>query len=323
MAREDRDNPADLPAPATSVPAGADGPATPDGKPPEGDGPSGVDGGLHETGLGRLLIRGQELFNAYGNWIIIGLFAIAALIWVLRWRGQVADQEQIQAVQGVYSLSGVVDQVRGLHAQAGFLPEDELAERVATAGDTYADALTLARVVEDEAMQARARRLQGDYHWYIATLPKALPATRPAGDVPALPEAAGQLEQAQSMYEAVLNEHPEQALDVRMALFALAAIAEERGDFSTAAGRYEALIARDDLPEVERQLAEQRLRLLDALSSESRLRLPTADSGFDPDLDAIIRGFAETPPPTTAPTPSTRPTTLPAGSAATTQPASP
>ena len=312
--------------PQTPLTPATTDPAVPGGDEPE---PQGDRGDLHESGLGRTLLRGGDVFRDYGNWIVVALVALAVLVWVYRLRTRSAEQAQVAARQGVYALAQVVDQAQALSVAAPALDAATVGERLGQIDGDFANAAVLLRDADDDAVAARGLRLRGDYHWNLARLPA--PRT-PGADAaaPPLPEASASLDSAVAAYERVVAEYPRQGREVRAALFGLAAVAEERGDFDAAAARYGEVLDRTDLTPLEQRTAEGRRRLLAYLRPEPRLAPPAtrpasaAGSGspLQDEIDRLLSGGSLAQPdgdgtpmtldvsPTTRPsTPSTRPST--------------
>ena len=260
-------------------------------------GPAGTSQELHETALGRLMLRLKDSAGDYVNWILIALVGAAALAWALRLRSDSNRQMEATARQGLAQLGETVAGARLLAGAAPLLTADQLAERVSEFDAQLAETATLTRDA-DGPVRARAARLQGDYFWALATLPQPRPATRPAGEFEAARPADDLLDDAAAAYRSVVAEHADSAVSVRAALFGLAAVAEERGDFEAAGEAYDELLERDDLPPVQERLAEARRSLLPRLSTVSRLAAASSAPPRSPTLDDpldFLRPSAEPP----------------------------
>lgn len=312
----DDDRPADSPTPpseAETTPAKRSETGTPPAD--ETAPPSGGDHALHESALGRLLLKAGDLFRDYGNWILVGLIAVAVLIWAYRLRQRSAAEADLAARQGITALNDTVAAADNLRVLAPSSTADQLATRVTALNQQLADMAAITRDTSPP-LEAHALRLQGDYYWTLATIPTPLPATRPAGEYPELQAKEDLLASAAAAYETVISDYENQQADVRAALFGLAAIAEERGEFEAAAARYDELLALNTLPPVQRRVAEQRQRLLSRLSAQSRLAPPSTQPAATPSVP--FSDIDLTPPATTQPAtqPATQPTEGAQGNAA-------
>jgi hypothetical protein len=133
------------------------------------------------------------------------------------------------------------------------------------------------RVVEDAPGGASpvAHSLMGDYYWFIATMPRTLPSTRPADEFTPLPELGAMLERAAASWQAAMsNEAP--ASVRQKARFGLAAVAEEIGDFDAAREQYDALLDETALPNRLRNIVRSRLESIRLAGDRSPLVEPAA-----------------------------------------------
>ena len=289
--------------PQSTVPAAPGAPGTPGEAPPE---PQGDRGDLHESGLGRLMLRGGDVFRDYGNWIVVALVALAVIVWVYRLQSRAAEQAQVAARQGVYALAQVVGQAEALSVAAPALDAATVGERAGQIDTDFANAAAVLRESDDDAVAARGLRLRGDYHWNLARLPAPRTVAADDGDAPPLPEPGDSLDSAAAAYERVVSEYPGQGRAVRAALFGLAAVAEERGDFDAAAARYGEVLDRPDLTPLEERTAQARRRLLAYLRPEPRLAPPAtrpaspaslgSGSPLQDEIDRLLSGGSLTQP---------------------------
>ena len=233
------------------------------------------EGVMQETSLGRGLVRAWEWIGDHSTWVVFGLIAVAALVYAYRLRQQSDFEIQRQSRQALTAMNDLVGRADRLRLLAGSSTRDQVADQVATLDNDLTSMMTLTRDADD-SVAAHALRLQGDYYWLLATMPQPGAATRPSGEFPELPDNETRLSSSEAAFTRVLSDHPNATSDVRAALFGLAAIAEERGDFEAAGSRYDELLAMDNLPPIQEQQARFRKELLANLSAESRLAQPRA-----------------------------------------------
>ena len=302
---------------------------------PEFEGRMGdIAGVLSESSLGRGILRGGQWIWDHSTFVVFLLLAFAVATWALRLRQRSDFEADNAARNGLYSLENIVREMEVLRQRVNPLGgmavgADEVEDAVARGRESLSNVSAVTRGADDPIV-ARSLRLQGDFYWLLATLPPvAGPSTRPAEERPDLPDAAGNLAEAKAMYGRVVSEFGAQANEARIARFGLAAVAEEQGDFPAAREQYDALLARETLPAIQRDYAETRRRLLDEMSPQSRLvqgdATPASDSMDDLNRDltdlardafeGIDLGELNAPPavPATQPsTPATQPSTQPA-----------
>lgn len=257
---------------------------------------------LSESSLGRGLIRGGQWVWDHSTFVMILLVAAAVLTYTLRLRQRSDAEASNAAITGLYQLEQVVTQMEQLRIQANPLGgvsfgADEVADAMARGREALSNAAVATRD-SDPPVTARSLRLQGDFHWLAATLPPpAFPSTRPAEERTEMPAAADSLASAKAAYQSVIDDYAQQRGEARVARFGLAAIAEEQGDFEAARAQYDAILAEDALPDVQKNYAEGRRALLDDLSTTGRLARGTATSATPPrgtdSLDDIGRDLSD------------------------------
>ncbi len=264
-----------VPVQATPVaPGGRPGEVAP-ADPQQPESTTGTGGVLDDTALGRGVQRLPEYFKDYGNWLVVALLVLAALLWWNRLRGDTADQNRVAARVQLAEMERAVQLVRSLARVAPDMTADQVSEQVAELDGVMAQAGTIVQdAAEADGLLARAERLRGDYHWYVATLPTPRPSTRPADEVAPLPVAEDRLAEAEKAYRQTVEAFPEQGRNAYIAQFGLAAVAEERGNFEAARAAYDALLADDTLPPMPRSYAKLRKDFLDRLPAEPRPETP-------------------------------------------------
>lgn len=273
---------------------------------------------LDESMLGRFL-------KAYWDRALLAI-ALVLLGFTLfnRWQDSNVAAESATR-QRLTQLMDTVDRAREWRATRSgrFAPATVDGDKQALLQDFFA--ITDAVDPDTDAQAALMQRLRGDFFWYLATFANGDPEgpdltaqdadTAPIGIE--LKTADGYLADAEQAYQAVVEGYPEEANSVIVALFGLAAVAEEQGDFDAAAGAYEKLLARDDLTEAQRDLARGQSTLLEQYRLPSRIGTPkTPEPSSASDVPSVLapEGDATT-------QPSSQPSTQP-GQPAATQPAS-
>ncbi len=114
-----------------------------------------------------LQIRLPEIWQKYGNHILLGLIIVVGAYWFARWRVEAPKKARAQATQ----VLGIVNQnITGLRRMS-VNPED-----VADVPQRISDALNTS---DDKDIQALAHALLGEYHWTLASMPQGL-TTQPA-----------------------------------------------------------------------------------------------------------------------------------------------
>ncbi len=307
-------------------------PTVPDEQAPDASEPAkGDDSVLNDSALGRGLVKLGELSKDYANWLVIILVAAAVIAWALNLRAKADAQAALVAKGEMTRLQQeLVEGARGLSLRAPTMTEDQVADRVSEFETVFQQSIELIESGADsDAMRAQAARLEGDYHWYLASMPVAQPATRPADAYNAPASADARLNSAEQAYQRVLDDYNDFTTQRVAALFGLAAIFEERTEFEAAGERYEAIVNGEAVPEPFKALARQRRNQLAYLTTNSPLIIPDTptplgqESGVDlgslgeddtPSslTDLGVEGLTLTPPAASTSQPATQPATQPA-----------
>jgi hypothetical protein len=117
----------------------------------------------------------------------------------------------------------------------------------------------------DAPIRAEAYAARGDLYWVLANLPELPGATtQPALRMPQTPDHY--LKQAEEAYQTIIQRYGDRPVAVATAMFGLAAIAENRGQFDAAKAQYTAISNREDFGPLVRALAFQHLANLPRLS---------------------------------------------------------
>ncbi|MCS7033340.1 MAG: hypothetical protein NZ561_05000 [Phycisphaerae bacterium] len=280
---------------------------------------------LQENSLAHILSNLPLYLSVYGGRILLILTLIVLAIVLVRYRSHSkAHRAELTRV----SLASAREAINQLSQLGGGLgAASEIANRRALlfsqANEQLDQSLSNA---ENATLRAEAMVARGDLYWTLANLPD-LPgaATQPAL---ALPRSRPDLlESARLEYEAVLSQYPKEQSARATALLGLAAVAENRGEFDTAAQRYEQVV-NSDLPRIYKSMAQQRLSILPMIRTPRRLVLATMPAQEERPSGAPIPflGLPETPletPPgaranpaaagAATPLPTTQPATQPIG----------
>jgi len=136
-------------------------------------------------------------------------------------------------------------------------------------------ALAPMMAASDRKIAAEAHLIRGDLHWTLANMAPQAPTGQTPSEATLSPE--DHLTRAKESYERLIRMFPEQTLTVVNARFGLAAIAENRRDFSTAEAIYREIMADEKNIQAYRTLADMRLSLLDGLIQPMYMRIKTAE----------------------------------------------
>ena len=246
---------------------------------PDSDRPLDPDANALERGLR----RAPSFLAEYGSYLLLAAVLAVALVWFYNSRRDSEQLQQQATSQALVNMARVVDGARQLRTFAAVLPSDDLDRRKAElASEFEAYAPLAAEAAGDDGARAHGLRLRGDFGWIMATFPAGRPATRPAATqpaedltpAPATRPAGSWLDEATAAYTQLIERYPGPAGDNLAALFGLAAVAEQRGDFDAAAGRYDAVMARPEYGESAKAAARDRKALLPLLGTRPYLAPP-------------------------------------------------
>lgn len=209
---------------------------------------------------------------------------------IFRFRANARVQRQLTAVQSLATLRGKVHSIGEVYAQMSMsdMQRAELRAGMTEEAQTAFDAVTSNTDDSEAALRAMAYLEHGNLNWTLANLP-ALPASATQPALAVREPAQDLLDAAASDYQHVVDHYPDQTMAKASALFGLAAVAENQRDFDGATKHYQQIVDDASLPQMLRDSAKQRMHELDSL------RRP--------------QFFGVYP----RPTPSTRPTSGPAG----------
>jgi len=208
-------------------------------------------------------------FQQNGSRILLGLTLAVLAVLIVRYR--IATNQERESAARLAGTRARAD-LDKLHQ---VLLSDSPPEALATQRDQFT-AQVLANLSEtladssdsDAPLRADAYATRADLYWNLANSPVFPEATtRPSLATKDSPETY--LSEAQTDYEHILANYPDQLLDWANAEMGLAAIAENRGNWDQASKRYNEVLNRTDAPDMFKSAAQVRLSLLD------RMRQPT------------------------------------------------
>jgi tetratricopeptide (TPR) repeat protein len=269
----------------------------------------------HELQTNTLAKALQDLplyLRFHGNKILVGVIVLCVLVLLFRHRMNSAKENSQLSATGLTSARMGVNQLR---VSDQMLPtEIARAEQRRTISNSVSqsidDILNNTSDPDDAAIRAQALLLRGDLNWELANLPKLAGAsTMPAL---ALPQEPSQyLDTAAAAYEQVLSQYNDQKMAKGSALFGLAAIAENRGNWDNAIERYQAITKDEAIPQSFRNLAQQRLAMIPQIrkpvyigtfsSTQPTTEPSTMESIVPFALPTTAPATAASPEPTTAP----------------------
>lgn len=281
---------------------------------------------LEQNSLYRALTRLPAFAADYGAYILLGIAIVVAVYFYFSTRTTAAQREREAEAIGIYSMGTTIENARGYRetvARFGSaITSDEIVRVLANLSADFEGYAMLPATSERPGIRARALRLRGDFNWTLAgfeiLLPTSAqgPTTQTASTAPASPsvvDAEPYLAAAETAYREVVSTYPRETSDVLVALFGMAAVAEQRGQFEAAGEHYDAILARAEVTDGVKALARQRKNLLDLLALNPRLARPMPAT-----LPATLPSSQPATQPQSEPeaTPSTEPSTQAAPEAA-------
>lgn len=293
---------------------------------------------LDQNTLAQALTKAPTFLWEYGSYLLLAIAVIVALYFFFRTRSTSELQKREAESASLFNMTTAVEGARDARQFASFLSAKDVADRQAQVVAEFEQFADLPATSARPGVRAHAARLRGDLAWTLATFPaprpapptqpttgpSTLPATRPsledvlsgANDATArTPEEW--LQEAETAYREVVDNYSSHTADNLAALFGLAAVAEQRGDFKAAVGYYERLLARDDVGAGAKTLATQRKAMAGTLGMSPRLAppRPVTQPSTQPTTQSTTRpapGEVDPSPAGLGPAPSTAPATRPA-----------
>ena len=202
-------------------------------------------------------------FRFHANKILFGVIILCLVIMLVRYRMQATALAREAAIS---SLTGARDGLQQLQIvdRAQSNDADRARQRKITADGVQ---LAIDQVLEgttdakDAAVRAEAIVTRGDLNWELARLPRlAGAATQPGLELPQKSEAYYRA--AEEAYLRVVRDYPTQKVQFVAALFGLAAIEENRGNWEKAIEYYNKVTADENVATVLKAVARQRLSII-------------------------------------------------------------
>jgi len=226
---------------------------------------------LQENELAKLSGKSPNYFTKNLNLILL-LITLGLLVWVvLNYRARAREQNELLLSEGLGSARNMLAQLESSLSQGVMLESNRL--RMLEAQRTLANAnvanaqppdmkplfdaqqqnnesrLTMARGIEQSiesvlasspspAQQAVALVTRADLHWHMANLPAGFTSTTRPVEGATTRSSADYLQLAEDDYRGILKDHADNGTAVMQALFGLAAISENRGEWDKASDWY-------------------------------------------------------------------------------------
>jgi tetratricopeptide (TPR) repeat protein len=246
---------------------------------------------LKTNDLAKSLFTFQDYAREYGGRVILGLvIVILAIVLIVQRMGN-SGATQLKVRDDLAYARNQIDRLNHVRVSDDGRPTVRPAEV-----DGVRKILQEIRdKASDKNVLAAAAVAMGDYSWALANYPD-LPAAATQPSLKPDKDRADLLKDAQSAYQQVLSEYPDEVLANITARFGLGAVAENQSNWDEAKKQYEAVKAMaSPIADTYKILADARLKELEAIRQ--------------PVLVGAVPEKAELPKP---PTPSTTITTTPA-----------
>jgi hypothetical protein len=252
--------------------------------------------------------RAPEIWNKYGNHILLGVIVLIGLIWVIRLRLEAPKKAKLDAAVNLHELQRQI--------QYAYLDLD-----AASISDIPQKLSQTLEISTDPDIQALGYVLLGDYHWLNVIVNEPDPAEQSKAMDPDFEQS---LKNADKAYAAVLEQKTTQRDLIAKAHVGRAMVAEELGGaqfrnspeaenpyWEQARKNYQAVIDDKEIPETLRANAEVRIKQLKELGNplwvvrkkEAPTSMPALFDPTGPFDFSTTRPIMES---------MTRPTTLPA-----------
>ncbi|MDB5323146.1 MAG: hypothetical protein JWN40_4777 [Phycisphaerales bacterium] len=257
---------------------------------------------LKTNDLAKSLLTFQDYAREYGGRVILGLVIVILAIVLIMQRMGNTGATQAKVRDDLAYARNQIDRLNHIRVFDDGRPSVRPAEV-----DSVRKLLQEIRdKATDKSVLAAATVALGDYSWALANYPD-LPAATTQPSLKPDKDRADLLKDAQSAYQQVITEYPDDILSNITARFGLAAVAENQSNWDEAKKQYEAVKAMSTpAADTYKILADAKLKQLEAIRQ--------------PVLIGTVAEKAELPkPPATAPT-TTAPATTQAMPTPTTKP---
>ena len=213
---------------------------------------------LQTNSLAASIAKLPGFWERYGTKLLIAVILVA-LIGVFIYNQSVSRREaHANAQQSLVTIQEAISSLQGLSPWATAQDPDGRFNNFKTATAEISTQLDGIVATDDPAILSQALLLRGDFNWAVATYPE-LPAatTRPALALPA--DRSVSLADAEESYSNALSQYGDNPMVRVRANFGLAAIAEEKRDWATAAKHYQQIIDDKTAADAIRTLATENL----------------------------------------------------------------
>ncbi|HVT90613.1 MAG TPA: hypothetical protein VHD56_17290 [Tepidisphaeraceae bacterium] len=218
---------------------------------------------LQTNSLSQFLTDLPLYLRFHANKFLLGFIVLCAIFLLVRYRMSAAQQAREAAHTSIGSALVGIEQLKRVdQTQAtdmGRLQErKKIADQIRAAIDQI---LNTTSDSSDTVLRADALVAKGDLYWTIANLPPLdSAATQPAAS--GMPSATDALQTAEDSYDQVLKNYDSQKIPKASALFGLAAIEENRGNWDKATALYNTILADSALSGLFREIATQRISII-------------------------------------------------------------
>lgn len=213
---------------------------------------------LQQNSLASALEHLPVSVRKYGAQVLLGIIVVALIFVLIRYRTHAAEARHHAALERLDLARKMIDQLRSPALM--MLSQEQIAS---TRKDVWAEADATLAGIQSDSPQVRAEVLvaRGNLAWLMANTPELPGATtRPALKLDADRDTL--LSDAQKSYDEVLSKYLSERPSASAAHFGLAAIAENRGQWDSAADHYSTLARDPTTPAAFRTQAMIRLQML-------------------------------------------------------------
>jgi len=231
---------------------------------------------LQQNQLAKGIIKIPTFLEQHGNKVFIAVIVICLAFIIYNWRTNSSRRALATASDALASARTAMTELRNLNPFAAS-PLQIATMRTQLINDIRSSLTTASEETDDRTVVADATLAKGDLNWLLATLP-SLPgsATQPTLRLDIEPTQA--LDAAEQQYKKVLDEYADQKLAVIGARFGLAAIAENRGQWTAAKQQYDSLVNDSTVPKPFQTEAKADLDRLPSIQSPAYLATPAPTS---------------------------------------------